>query len=58
MSNADIRSRLATYPLDTNFMEIAPGGNKPSLRTWHHFVECDHAMRRVWRMATPQGITM
>ena len=57
-SNADIRARLASYPTDTNFFEIAPQGNKPAPRTWHHFIECDNAMRRVWRLAHPKGITM
>ena len=46
------------YPSDTNFLEIAPSGNNPATRTWHHFVECDHAMRRIWRLATPRGVTM
>ena len=57
VSNREIRERLAGYPADTNFLEISPAGNKPAVRTWHHFVECDHAMRRIWRLAMP-SVTM
>ena len=57
-SNADIRARLAAHPLDTNFMEISPQPNRPAPRTWHHFVECDDAMRRVWRLREPMGVSM
>lgn len=58
MSNADIRARLSQYPDSTNFFEISPAPNKPAIRTWHDFIECDDAMRRVWRLAQPQGISM
>jgi hypothetical protein len=58
MSNNDIRARLSTYPLDTNFFEISPQVNKPAPRTWHHFVECDNAMRRIWRLPELRNVNM
>lgn len=58
MSNADIRARLSEHPDSTNFFELSPVPNKPATRTWHDFVECDDAMRRVWRLAQPHGVNM
>jgi len=58
VSNAKIRETLATYPGDSEFMEIRPQPNEPSPRAWHQYVECDGKMRRIYRLTPPNGIRM
>mmetsp|Transcript_10041 Transcript_10041/g.26143 ORF Transcript_10041/g.26143 Transcript_10041/m.26143 type:complete len:443 (+) Transcript_10041:34-1362(+) len=58
VSNSQIRETLAKHPTDTNLMEIRPSPNVPAERTWHHFVECDNRMRRIWRLRPPRGMSM
>ena len=30
----------------------------PHTTQWHHFVECDNRMRRIWRLRPPRGMSM
>jgi len=57
-SNRRIRDTLASFPRDTEFMEIRPQPNDPQPRAWHQYVECDNAMRRIYRLWPPDTIKM
>ena len=57
-SNSRIRETLAQYPADTEFLEIRPKPNDPQPRAWHQYVECDNAMRRIYRYMPPKGVSM
>jgi len=47
-SNTEIRHRLASFPLDANFLHVIMKPNRPSL--WNYFVECDDAVHRIHHM--------
>jgi len=57
-TNLEIRETLNEHPLDTNFVEVRPNPNKPQIHAWHYFVECDHAVHRIYRLPTPPNIDM
>jgi hypothetical protein len=49
-SNAEIRQRLASFPLDANFLNIIIQPTRPSNYVWHYFVECDDAVHRIYQL--------
>ena len=49
-SNAEIREKLASFPLDANLMHIIMKPTNPSIGAWHYFVECDDALHRIYRL--------
>ncbi|KAJ1445241.1 core-2/I-branching enzyme-domain-containing protein [Pelagophyceae sp. CCMP2097] len=58
VANHVIRETLASFPADTEFLEVRPQPNVPQPRAWHQFVECDNKMRRIWRLQPPAGVSM
>jgi len=49
-SNAEIRRRLASYPLDANFVHVVFKPSSPAPGAWNYFVECDDALHRIYRL--------
>ena len=49
-SNYEIRHRLASYPLDANFLNVIMRPTNPDARAWHYFIECDDAVHRIYRL--------
>ena len=49
-SNAEIRRRLASYPLDANFVDVVFKPLQPDPENWSYFVECDDALHRIYRL--------
>ena len=49
-SNTEIRHKLASYPLDANFLNIIMQPTRPSSAVWHYFVECDDAIHRIYQL--------
>jgi Core-2/I-Branching enzyme len=49
-SNPEIRHRLASYPLDANFLYIIMQPTRASPYVWHYFVECDDALHRIYQL--------
>ena len=49
-SNAEIRRRLASYPLDANFVHVVFKPSDPGPAAWNYFVECDDALHRIYRL--------
>ena len=49
-SNPEIRHKLASYPLDANFLNIILQPVKPTNYVWHYFVECDDALHRIHQL--------
>ena len=49
-SNAEIREKLASFPLDANLMHIIMKPTSPGINAWHYFVECDDALHRIYRL--------
>jgi hypothetical protein len=49
-SNIEIRRRLASYPLNTNFFDLVFKPTNPGEGSWHYFVECDDAVHRIYRL--------
>ena len=54
-SNSEIRHRLASYPLDANFLNVIMKPNRPYL--WNYFVECDDNVHRIHRLPVLQNET-
>lgn len=50
-SNPEIRHKLASYPLDANFLQIILQPVKPNFYVWHYFVECDDALHRIYQLS-------
>jgi Core-2/I-Branching enzyme len=49
-SNQEIRHKLASYPLDANFLHIIMNPTRPGNYAWHYFVECDDALHRIFQL--------
>ena len=49
-SNTEIREVLASHPLDANLMNVIMKPIRPDPAVWHHFVECDDALHRIYRL--------
>ena len=49
-SNAEIRRRLASYPIDANFVHVVFKPSDPGPAAWNYFVECDDALHRIYRL--------
>mmetsp|Transcript_61938 Transcript_61938/g.182977 ORF Transcript_61938/g.182977 Transcript_61938/m.182977 type:complete len:684 (-) Transcript_61938:971-3022(-) len=49
-SNTEIRNRLASYPLDANMVHVVFKPTRPVPSAWNYFVECDDALRRIYRL--------
>lgn len=49
-SNLEIRHKLASYPLDANFLHIILNPSRPGNHGWHYFVECDDALHRIYQL--------
>lgn len=49
-SNPEIRHKLASYPLDANFLNVILQPVKPTNYVWHYFVECDDALHRIYQL--------
>ncbi|GMH88968.1 hypothetical protein TrVE_jg13725 [Triparma verrucosa] len=57
-SNQAIREEIARHSLDSSYMEIRPSPNRPSVNSWHYYLECDDVVHRIYRLAKPTGIEM
>ena len=49
-SNPEIRYKLASYPLDANFLHVIMQPTHPNPYVWHYFVECDDAVHRIYQI--------
>jgi Core-2/I-Branching enzyme len=49
-SNPEIRHKLASYPMDANFLHVIMQPTHPNPYVWHYFVECDDAIHRIYQM--------
>ena len=49
-SNTEIRTTLASHPLDANFLHIILKPNSAMPQVWNYFVECDDALHRIYRL--------
>jgi hypothetical protein len=56
-SNSEIRHRLASFPLDANFLSIIMQPTRPKNYVWHYFVECDDAIHRIYQLPGLQTAT-
>lgn len=56
-SNHEIRHKLASFPLDANFMHVIMKPTRPAPHVWHYFVECDDALHRIYRLTSLQNAT-
>jgi hypothetical protein len=56
-SNLDIRNKLASFPLDANFLNVIMKPTRPGQHVWHYFVECDDALHRIYRLNPLQNAT-
>lgn len=54
-SNTEIRHRLASFPLDANFMHVIMKPVRPWL--WNYFVECDDTLHRLHHLPVLQNAT-
>ena len=54
-SNTEIRHRLASFPLDANFVHVIMKPSRPYL--WNYFVECDDAVHRIHHLPVLQDST-
>jgi hypothetical protein len=49
-SNPEIRHKLASFPLDANFLYVILQPSRPTSNGWHYFVECDDALHRIYQL--------
>jgi hypothetical protein len=56
-SNLEIRNKLASFPLDANFLNVIMKPTRPGQHVWHYFVECDDALHRIYRLNPLQNAT-
>jgi hypothetical protein len=56
-SNTEIRRKIASYPLDANFVHVILKPNRPQPSVWHYFVECDDSLHRIYRLPPLQNAT-
>ncbi|GKY92373.1 hypothetical protein MPSEU_000208200 [Mayamaea pseudoterrestris] len=56
-SNSEIRRKLASFPLDANFVYTIMKQTRPAPSVWHYFVECDDALHRIHRLPPLQNAT-
>ena len=56
-SNQAIREELAQNP-GALYMEIIPQPTIPQDGTWFHYIECDDAIHRIWRLSPPRGTVL
>jgi len=49
-SNPEIRHKLASFPLDANFVHVIMQPTRPNNYVWHYFVECDDALHRIYQL--------
>lgn len=56
-SNTEIRKRITSYPLETNFVYTIMKPTRPTPSVWHYFVECDDALHRIYRLPPLQNAT-
>lgn len=54
-SNTEIRHRLASFPLDANFLHVIMKPSRPWL--WNYFVECDDSLHRIHHLPVLQNAT-
>ena len=54
-SNSEIRYRLASFPLDANFLNVIMKPSRPYL--WDYFVECDDSLHRIHHLPVLQSAT-
>lgn len=56
-SNTEIRHRLASFPLDANFLHVVLQPTRPAKKVWNYFVECDDAVHRIYQLPSLQEYT-
>jgi hypothetical protein len=56
-SNLEIRNKLASFPLDANFLNVIMKPTRPGQHVWHYFVECDDSLHRIYRLNPLQNAT-
>jgi len=56
-SRREIRKRIASYPLDANFVHVILKPTRPPPASWHYFVECDDSLHRIYRLHPLQNST-
>jgi hypothetical protein len=56
-SNFEIRRKIASFPLDANFVYTIMKPTRPAPSIWHYFVECDDALHRIYRLPPLQNAT-
>jgi hypothetical protein len=49
-TRSEIRQRIASFPLDANFLHVIMKPTRPSPDVWHYFVECDDSLHRIYRL--------
>jgi len=56
-SNKQIRHRLASFPLDANFVHVIMQPTRGSNAAWHYFIECDDALHRIYQLQALNSAT-